>query len=221
MKKLFKRPTFYMFVILMGIMVISCSKSPTYTLETTDMDMVYSEYTEGTDFTTFKTFFISDSLILDDDDMSDEDRVRFQNTYQTVRQETIKNMVERNYTQVPDEASSDLAFSVMIVTRTNHVYGYGGWWGWPWYPGWSGGWYGYPGGGYYYPWAVYMGSFEDGAVITDMLDMSTADTTTQKIDIVWSSLIGGILSSSSTANTQRLTGYVDQAFIQSPYLKTN
>ncbi len=217
MKKLFKRQTFFLFVVVMGLIIISCSKNPTYTIETSDRDMVYTQFMEGTDFADYKTYFISDSMVFDeDDDISADEKAMLQKTYEAVSAELVVNMNQRNYTQVMTEEGTDLAFSISIVTQTTYVFGYGGWWGYPgWgYPGW-----GYP--GYYYPWYQYLGSYEDGAVITDMIDLKNADSTSQTVDMPWSCLIGGILSSSSSANTQRLTGYVDVAFEQSPYIKTN
>jgi len=217
MKKIFKRQTFYLFVVVMGVLIASCSKNPTYTVNTTDRDMVYTEYMEGTNFADYKTYFIPDSMVFDDDgDITADEKEMLQRTYETVSAQLVINMNKRNYVQKMTEVGTDLAFSISIITQTTYVFGYGGWWGYPgWgYPGW-----GYP--GYYYPWYQYLGSYEDGAVIADMIDMVNADTTSTTIDMPWSFLIGGLLSSTPSANTERLTSYIDVAFEQSPYIKTN
>ena len=217
MRKIFKRQTFYMFAVVMGLLVISCSKNPTYTVETSDRDMVYTEYIEGTNFADYKTYFIPDSIVFDeDDDLSNEEIAMLQTTYEEIAKQIAIHMNDRNYVESANEAGSDLAFSISIITRTTHVFGYGGWWGYPgWgYPGW-----GYP--GYYYPWYQYLGSYEDGAVISDMIDLTNADTTSTNLEMPWSFLIGGLLSSSNTVNTQRLVDYVGVAFKQSPYIQTN
>ncbi|MEA3476901.1 MAG: DUF4136 domain-containing protein [Bacteroidota bacterium] len=219
MEKIFKRQTFYLFVIAMGMLAVSCSKNPTYTINTTDMDMVYTEYVEGTNFADYKSYFIPDSMVFDDEsELTADEKAMFQRTYENVSAQLVVNMNKRNYVQTMTEEGSDIAISISIITRTNYVFGYGGWWGYPgWgYPGW-----GYPGYGYYYPWYQYLGSYEDGAVITDMVDLKNVEPGNEKIIMPWSCLIGGLLSNSASSNTERLTKYVDVAFDQSPYILTN
>jgi len=77
--------------------------------------------------------------------------------------------------------------------------GYWGWWGW--YP---------PGWGCGYPTAT---SWEQGTLITDMLDPSGASNET--IPSVWSGAVNSVLSNSSATNVNLAVSGIDQAFDQS------
>jgi len=214
MKKLTKR--FFAPVILMavaGLLITSCSKYPTYTVETSDLDMVWTEYDESINFAEYKTYFIPDTLLVDST-MSDEDKAYIQEYYENILVEINANMAALNYVRVDSSANPDIGMGVSIVTQTNYVFSYSYWWYYP--PYW-----GYPGYGYSYPWATYMGSYEEGALIFDMADLRNIDHQGKNIKGIWSALCGGILTNrTSTQISKRLIDGIDQAFAQSPYLGT-
>jgi hypothetical protein len=202
-----------LFIILAGLVVSSCSKYPTYTVNTSDLDMVWTEYDETADFSQYKTYFIPDSLLMDST-MSEEDQEYIQEYYQDVLVEINENMAALNYVRVDSSANPDLGIVVSIVTQTNYVFSYSYWYYYP--PYW-----GYPGYGYSYPWSTYMGSYEEGALIFDMADLKNINHQSQNINAIWSALCGGILTGSSSSTiSKRLINGVDQAFAQSPYLGT-
>jgi hypothetical protein len=202
-----------LFVVLAGLIVSSCSKYPTYTVNTSDLDMVWTEYDESVDFSTYKTYFVPDTLLVDST-MSPEDKAYIQEYYENILVEINANMTALNYVKVDSSANPDIGLVISIVTQTNYVFSYSYWYYYP--PYW-----GYPGYGYSYPWATYMGSYEEGALIFDMADLKNINHQGQNISGIWSALCGGILTgSTSTTISKRLIDGIDQAFTQSPYLGT-
>src|SRR5262249_17799859 len=89
---------------------------------------------------------------------------------------------------------------------------------WGWYPGWGwwgGGWG--PGWSLVYPSAVASVSFTTGTLHIDMVRPDPTSTTSS-IPVVWTAAINGLLS--ETVDFERLGFLVDQAFAQSPYLRS-
>lgn len=200
-------------MVFAGLMFASCSKYPTYTVNTSDMDMVWTNYNETTDFTQYKTYFVPDSILLDST-LSASDKAKYQEYYESVLATLNTNMEARNFVRVDSSANPDLGLGVSIITRENYVFSYNYWYGYP-------GYWGYPGYGYYYPWATYLGSYEEGALIVDMSDLKNIDHSNKQIHALWAFMIGGILTNNSGFVDKRLYGYIDQAFVQSPYMVTN
>jgi hypothetical protein len=92
------------------------------------------------------------------------------------------------------------------------VYYYYNSWYWGWY-GSYGGWY-YPG---YYP-PTYSSVTTGGLLIQMTIPKDSSIDGT--IPVVWMSVMSGLLeSASSGASSSRIKKSIDQAFIQSPYLK--
>ncbi len=90
---------------------------------------------------------------------------------------------------------------------------YGGYWGsyWCWY---------YPyycGGGWYYPYTP-VATYSSGTLVMTMVDPNAESTDGSK-RVTWTGAINGLLVGSYDAN--RVNRGIDQAFYQSPYLKTN
>lgn len=197
----------------MGLMIASCSKYPTYTVNPSDLDMVWTQYKETADFTQYKTYYVPDSILLDSNE-SQEDIKYLQEYYKTILDEINSNMQQRNFVRVDSSDNPDLGMGVSIVTRTTYVYSYNWWYYYP-------GYWGYPGYSYYYPWGTYLGSYEEGAVIMDLADLKNIDHSNKQIDALWASMIGGVLSNNSAVIDKRLISMIDQAFKQSPYLLTN
>jgi len=200
-------------IALAGIFIAACSKYPTYTVNNEDLDMVWTEYDESVNFTEFKTYYVPDTLLIDST-MSDEDKAYIQGYYEDILVEINANMTALNYVRVDSSANPDIGMVISIVTQTNYVFSYSYWYYYP--PYW-----GYPGYGYSYPWATYMGSYEEGALIFDMADLKNINHQSQNIKGMWSALVGGILTNrTSTQISKRLISGIDQAFAQSPYLGT-
>ena len=214
MKSPAKRTLLTLMVLAALVFIIAaCSKYPTYTVNTSDLDMVWTNYDDSKNFAEYKTYYVPDSIILEDD-VDEEDAEALQEYYESVLAEVNDNMAALNYERVDSSANPDLGLGITLLTRTTYVVSYNYWYYYP--PYW-----GYPGYGYYYPWGTYMGSYEEGAVIIDMADLKNVDYANQRINAIWAALVGGVLTGDKkTVISSRLINGIDQAFNQSPYLGT-
>ena len=104
----------------------------------------------------------------------------------------------------------------IIDTYVYTDYGYPEWW-WG-YPGyWDIPYWGNWGGGWYYPYAVNY-SFSTGSFLTELLNLEAAQGQNEKLPIIWSAYMSGMLSGSTEVNVELATQAVSQAFSQSTYL---
>jgi len=104
--------------------------------------------------------------------------------------------------------------AVASQTYVGWVYDYWGYWGW--YPYWPPG-YG-PGYGWGYPGYWYPYSYTTGSVVMGMID-GRPQASGQRVPLVWTGAVNGVLADATT-NIAIATKGIDQAFQQSPYLKT-
>ncbi len=214
MKMIRKRHLFPAFLaVIAGLAIASCSKYPSYTVDTSDLDMVWTNYSETADFMEYKTYYVPDTILIDST-ATEAEIEHLQQYYEVILERVNSNMEERNYVRVDSTDNPDLGLGISIITRTNYVFSYSWWYYYPPYWGW-------PGYGYYYPWATYLGSYEEGALIIDMSDLKNINHDSKQINALWAAMIGGVLTSNSGLLDQRLYDYIDQAFDQSPYLLTN
>jgi hypothetical protein len=76
--------------------------------------------------------------------------------------------------------------------------------------------------GYYYPYypyyPVYYSSYTTGMANIQMMDLKNADETNHRAPVCWNAFIRGLLT--GTHSNAELTSRVDQAFTQTPQLKT-
>ena len=104
--------------------------------------------------------------------------------------------------------------AVASDTYVGWVYDYWGYWGW--YPYWPPG-YG-PGYGWGYPGYWYPYSYTTGSLIMGMID-ARATPNPQKVPLIWTGAVNGVLADATT-NIAIATAGINQAFEQSPYLRT-
>ncbi len=204
---------------------------PQDSISVSETDIVMTAYNDSVGFTTLKTYFMSDTVYPVRDDTSDHSLIPSNDLII----KTIANNMEaygyrRIFTgdeEVPDIKIASAAISVTTVSV--------GWW-YPYYPGWGWGWGwykssrgtdyyygGYPG---YYPpyyWGgyPYYSSYTTGTLLIEManpLDYEIVDGDTVT-PIYWAGAINGVLSSGS--DDSRITKGINQAFEQSPEIKTN
>jgi len=200
-------------VVLLSIVMYSCYPKGADTLN--DTDLVYTNYDDTFNFNGEKTYFLSDDVIYVDTTATENPQVN-----QAILSEVKDQFDAIGWTESNDTSNVDMIVltSVLTVDIQSVTYwpGYGGWYG-----GWWGGYWGYPGYGYgggYYP--VYT-SYSIGSIFIDGFDGQDFPTSSDETPtIVWSAMLNGVLGSQvNTASTTRIQSLIDQAFVQSPYLK--
>ena len=80
-----------------------------------------------------------------------------------------------------------------------------------WGPGW---------GNWYYPYPVVY-SYSVGSLLTELVDLDTpaASKADAKLPVLWTAYMSGLLSGSDKFDTQLAVRAIEQAFVQSPYVK--
>jgi hypothetical protein len=122
-------------------------------------------------------------------------------------------MLDRGYREVDKSANPDLII-LPAVFQTDNLFYYYDWWYWSWYyPGWIPGWgWYYP--GYYPPTVV---NIRTGSLMLQMTDPNNLSAT-EKIPVIWSGVINGLLEGNVDQVGSRIAKTIDQAFDQSPYI---
>ncbi len=73
--------------------------------------------------------------------------------------------------------------------------------------------------GPYYPWSpVSLFSYRSGSIVIDMLDPSNVAEASNKIPVIWSGIVDGVIAGSQNSILQRADKQIKQCFVQSPYL---
>lgn len=114
----------------------------------------------------------------------------------------------------------ETVYAPKIVLRNKQITvvypGYPGWGG-----GWWGGWYpGYPGGCYYCGYPSYgTVTYQVGTVVLEMYDLRQIATKGPPEDMSWIAIMRGIIGTNSASNATRVISGIQQAFKQSDYLK--
>ena len=198
---------------------------PNDDLSYNDTDVVLTFYNDSVDFKTLSTYYMIDTVyILDDKEDPEpmEDPSAILNAIST-------NMTAAGYTRIYDGNPDKPNVVVMAGAFTSTTVSVG--WYYPWY-GYGGGWW-YWGaergtnywGGYYpgYPWyggMPYYTSYTTGTVIFDMVNPDDYDVIGNDtlVRVYWNAAIQGVLSGGSTDT--RVKKGIDQAFTQSPQIKT-
>lgn len=223
-------------VLPLGIVLLDgCYPNDSITIDQTDI--VLTGYYDSVDFKTLKTYFLPDTVFPVRDDTTDKTPVE---NSDLILNEIEKNMNNYGYTRVaydPDIEEPDIMIAVAAISTTTVTVG---WW-YPYYPGWGWGWgwykdssadrgtdyWYYPGYPGYYPpgwgWGgvPYYSSYTTGTLLMEMTnpnDYRVIDSDTV-VPMYWAGGVSGVLSGGS--NTSRISGGIDQAFTQSPYLKNN
>ena len=181
-----------------------------------DYDVVVTHYDPEADYQTYTTFAVADTIMEYGKPEDDESQVP-EALKNLIISELTAQMISYGYTLENDPENDDpdlvLLAGITITNWTGYVpgypyypgYGWGPWYPYyPYYPGW--------GGGYSY-------SYDTGTIMIDMFDFASWDQDTNDIDDIWTCGINGILSSSSSYNSDRVQDAIRQAFAQSPYLK--
>jgi hypothetical protein len=185
-----------------GLILASCTKYPPESDRLLEDLAVVTQYDTGVNFNNYKTFSMPDKIMK----VTDKDTtVMTGSTAEAALKQVDANMKSRGFVPVVGSAKPDLGVQVLYFQNTT-VYTY---------------YYDYWGYGYYYPYypyyPVYYSSYTTGLADIQLLDLKNTGPD-NRVAIVWNAFIRGLLTGSHT--TQEITGKIDQAFIQTPTLKT-
>lgn len=197
-----------------GISIINtgCTKEPLNNLTTDESRIYITDHDSTVNFANYKTFSISDSVAVIRNGNATKDLNDVDAAYINA---VKKYMQQAGFTLVSDKQKADLGVDVnRIISTSTGVISYGDYWddyGGYWDPYY----WGFPGYGYYIPYAYSIYKIKEGAMSVDILDLKNASTD-NKINVIWTGLIRGSgIFDASTADNQ-----VQALFAQSPYLKT-
>ena len=208
----------YAIPVLAGALLTVSSCYPGGATSVQQLDLVVTAHDETVDFTSFITYALLDSVVhVDLEDNNNDDLLDRANDALILSQ--IRSNIEAmGYVEEADPANNtpDIVFLVgaWAVTNTDAYVSYP-WWGWyGWYPYWGccG-----PGYGWGYPSAPVVVRYDTATLVITMVDPNRAAV--DEIPVVWVAGMNGVLGSGGT--TIRITDGIDQAFDQSPYLRTN
>jgi hypothetical protein len=186
------------------ILILGCTKYPPSSDRLLEDLVVITQYDTKIDFNQYHTFNIPDYIVK----ITSKDTTKLTNSLATsVLDEITKNMTARGFLKLPASEKADFGIDVVYYQNT-YVYTYNyDWWGY--YPYWY---YYYP----YYP--VYYSSYTTGMANIELVDLKYPDSNNEKLYLRWNAFIRGLLTGDHS-NVQ-ITNAVDQAFIQTPQLKT-
>lgn len=192
----------------------ACEKDPD--MDKLDNDyLVYTNYDKSADFKEFTTYYLPDKILV----ISDKEEPEYLEgeAAQEILAAYKSNMDARGYTLAASKEEAQLGIQVSYIKSTYFFTDYGQpewWWGYPGY--WNSGYWGNWGGGWYYPYAVNY-SYSTNSFITEILNLDAPEGAKEKLPILWSSYMTGLVYSTNMNKVLAVKG-VNQAFAQSPYL---
>ncbi|MBP3353662.1 MAG: DUF4136 domain-containing protein [Bacteroidales bacterium] len=202
--------TLLMMVAVIALATVSCQKDPDFD-ELTSEFVTYTDYDKSVDFSSFSTFYISNTIkVLSSKvgDWEDENAQKIISAY-------ANNMKDRGYIQLDEaeKANADLGIQLSYVENTYYFtnyyspyYWYDWWWGDYYWPTW----------GPVYPSYAVTYSYDIGSLLGEMIWI---DRTNEKLKQIWSLCVGGTMSGSTRYDVQNAIKGINQAFKQSPYIK--
>ncbi len=208
----------YALPALAGALLTVSSCYPGKVTNIQQLDIVVTAHDETVDFTSHSTYVLLDSLVHVDIEDNNNDNLLNRDNDALILSRIRSNIEAMGYVEEADPANNTpdvvLLVGAWAVTNTDAYVAYP-WWGWyGWYPYWGccG-----PGYGWGYPSVPVVVQYDTATLVITMVDANRAAA--DEIPVVWVAGMNGVLGSGSTTN--RITDGIDQAFDQSPYLRTN
>jgi hypothetical protein len=191
----------------------SCKKDALNHLSNDESRIYITNYDTTANFSSYATFSIVDSVdVIQDNQLSGRSHGSFDTTVIGLIAQAMK---QQGYQQVSRASHPDLAINVSRVYNTSTaVFSYSDYWDYygsyydPYY-------WGYPGYGYYDPYAVGTYSITTGGLEIDVLDLKNAPTENNKIKVIWTGLARG----EQVFDPANAPVEISALFSQSPYLK--
>ena len=204
------------FLFAAALLTTACEKTPD-TGELDDDYLVYTNYDDDTNFKSFNTFYIPDSVLIIDNNSNKPKYLYATPESQMIIANFVKGMNNAGYTRTDDKAAADFGLQISYIEDTYRFRFYNNypWWAsYPWYWSWFywGNW-----GGWYWPYNVTY-SYTTGSILGELVDLTEPESTSKSLKIVWSCYLSGLLNNKGTLNTTNVQEAINQAFVQSPYL---
>ncbi len=199
--------------LVLGLAFTACNKQAIDKLTDEESRIYVTDYDSTVSFTSYKTYSISDSVAVIDNNQSVKQLTASDQTYIDA---VKKYMAQNGFTLVDKNSNPDVGVDVSrIINTSTGVISYPDYYGY-YNDYWDPYYWGYGGYNYYSPYSYGVYSIREGAISIDMLDLKNA-ATKGKIDLIWTGLIRGEgLADAASSESQ-----VKALFDQSPYLKTN
>lgn len=205
-----------LFISALALLAVACQKEP-YPQDGDNEYLVYTSPAKDADFSQYTTFDIADSLLVIGQSAKPE--YSQSNNALALIQAFRTNMEKLGYIYTPSNPDAQLGIQLTYMIKTERYVQYYDdpyWWlDYPgyWSPGMWGDWY-----GFYYPRPMVY-TYSTNALLADMVDLTSEQGSGKALKIIWSSYIGGPAGPSASYDVQRMKNSIDQAFVQSPYLK--
>jgi hypothetical protein len=201
----------------------ACYPGDIASVEETDVVLTVQS---GGDFSGYSTYAMPDTVIdvcENADDPECANAIDIDHSYDAqILAQVADRMLGYGYGRIPidevDENNLPSVFVIATVSATERTSAtvWWPWWGWGgWWPGWGPGWGpGYP--------AVSVTRWNQGTLQITMIDPTDTDPDQQIFNVQWDATLSGVLSrADAPIDTDRIDRGIQQAFNQSPYLKTN
>lgn len=203
-------------IALLSVSLFSCQPDGAEYVD--ELDIVYTNYDSGFDFASKGTYALPDKVVKINDQFIDLQPGEEPEYLDPINSAAILSSIRSNmdalgFREVDESVNPDLII-LPSVSQTDQLFFYYDWYYWNWYyPGWGSGW------GWYYPgyYPPQVTSIRTGTLMMQMTSL-TGEEITDKIPVVWTGVVNGLLEGSATSINQRVNNSINQAFEQSPYL---
>jgi Domain of unknown function (DUF4136) len=192
-----------------GVFMLSCYPAGPEYVE--DLDVVFSSFDEEYNFQSKATYAMPDKIVTDVeiDKNGDTTYVYMKDVYaKQILDAIASNMSKLGWERKDIAAGPDVLLTPSVMSTTTVYYSY-------WYDWWYGGYY----GGWYYPPYYTVSSYTTGSMIMTMSDPNLEGGIIDKSPAIWISAANGLVTGYN--DVERVITAINQAFVQSPYLKTN
>ena len=199
---------FFTIAVLAGFAFAGCY--PGGAEFTEDLDAVYTNHLANFDFQGRSTYAMPDKIVVDVQVQNDGDTVYvyMKDAYaQPILNAIDANMSSLGWSKVDVHNNPDVVLTPAGIKNTTYFYSY-------WYCWWYGGYW-----GWYYPPYYTVSSYTTGSFIMVIADPTPDDSAINLSPAAWVGVGNGLFTGNN--DLERAKNAIDQAFDQSPYLKTN
>jgi hypothetical protein len=212
----------YSFVVISYLISGCIAPDPTIDLSPQDKDLYITNRDLSVNFANYKTYAIVDSVIVIT--KNPNDTMKNKSTYSNeIISDVNFEMQNDGFVKVGKSQNPDVGINVEVLKFSEKVpvsyFGYSipglGYYGYP-----SPAFWGYPGYVYGFPSYYQYYQIDVGSIAIEMIDLKNVTSNSEnKLHVVWSALIAGSITDSTSVNNQRIKDAIKGSFDQSTYLR--